>query len=169
VLVATAATLGTAGHAGSLDTVQQISQAITPYLGQVTGKLLFGLGLSGAAVVATIVVTLTAARTLSEVLGSTHSLEHEPHEAPWFYGIYTATLIVGGLIVVSGINLVRLSVAVQVMNALLLPIVLGFLYLLARRLPRPYRLQGAYAVLVGIVIASTVIFGLYSGLSGLWG
>jgi Mn2+/Fe2+ NRAMP family transporter len=169
VLVATAATLGTAGHAGSLDTVQQISQAITPYLGQVTGKLLFGLGLSGAAVVATIVVTLTAARTLSEVLGSTHSLEHEPHEAPWFYGIYTATLIVGGLIVVSGINLVRLSVAVQVMNALLLPIVLGFLYLLARRLPKPYRLQGAYAVLVGIVIASTVIFGLYSGLSGLWG
>jgi Mn2+/Fe2+ NRAMP family transporter len=169
VLVATAATLGTAGHAGSLDTVQQISQAITPYLGQVTGKLLFGLGLSGAAVVATIVVTLTAARTLSEVLGSTHSLEHEPHEAPWYYGIYTATLIVGGLIVVSGINLVRLSVAVQVMNALLLPIVLGFLYLLARRLPKPYRLQGAYAVLVGIVIASTVIFGLYSGLSGLWG
>ena len=169
VLVATAATLGTAGHAGSLDTVQQISQAITPYLGQVTGRLLFGLGLSGAAVVATIVVTLTAARTLSEVLGSTHSLEHEPHEAPWFYGIYTATLIVGGLIVVSGINLVRLSVAVQVMNALLLPIVLGFLYLLARRLPKPYRLQGAYAVLVGIVIASTVIFGLYSGLSGLWG
>jgi Mn2+/Fe2+ NRAMP family transporter len=169
VLVATAATLGNAGHSGSLDTVQQISQAIIPYLGQTTGKLLFGLGLSGAAVVATIVVTLTAARTLSEVLGSTHSLEHEPHEAPWFYGIYTATLIVGALIVVSDVNLVRLSVGVQVMNALLLPIVLGFLYLLARRLPKPYRLQGAYAVLVAIVIGSTVIFGLYSGLSGLWG
>jgi Mn2+/Fe2+ NRAMP family transporter len=169
VLVATAATLGNTGHSGSLDTVQQISQAIIPYLGQTTGKLLFGLGLSGAAVVATIVVTLTAARTLSEVLGSTHSLEHEPHEAPWFYGIYTATLIVGALIVVSDVNLVRLSIGVQVMNALLLPIVLGFLYLLARRLPKPYRLQGAYAVLVAIVIGSTVIFGLYSGLSGLWG
>jgi len=47
--------------------------------------------------------------------------------------------------------------------------VLGFLYLLARRLPKPYRLQGTYAVLVAIVIASTVIFGLYSGLLGLWG
>jgi len=169
VLVATAATLGNAGHSGSLDTVQQISQSIIPYLGKTTGKLLFGLGLSGAAVVATIVVTLTAARTLSEVLGSTHSLEHEPHEAPWFYGIYTATLISGALIVVSGVSLVRLSVGVQVMNALLLPIVLGFLYLLARRLPRPYRLQGTYAVLVAVVIASTVIFGLYSGLAGLWG
>ena len=55
------------------------------------------------------------------------------------------------------------------MNALLLPIVLGFLYLLARRLPKPYRLQGAYAVLVATVITATVIFGVYSGLSGLWG
>jgi hypothetical protein len=47
--------------------------------------------------------------------------------------------------------------------------VLGFLYLLARRLPKPYRLQGAYAVLVATVIATTVIFGVYAGLSGLWG
>jgi hypothetical protein len=51
----------------------------------------------------------------------------------------------------------------------LLPIVLGFLYLLARRLPKPYRLQGAYAVLVATIIAATVIFGVYAGLSGLWG
>lgn len=169
VLIATAATLGKSAQSGSLDTVQQIAQAITPYLGETTGKLLFGLGLSGAAVVATIVVTLTAARTLSEVLGTKHSLEHEPHEAPWFYGIYTVTLIAGALIVVSGVNLVRLSVGVQVMNALLLPIVLGFLYLLARRLPQPYRLQGAYAAVVGTVIATTVIFAVYSGLSGLRG
>ena len=169
VLTATAATLGSAGQSGSLDTVQQIAQAITPYLGQTIGRLLFSLGLSGAAVVATIVVTLTAARTVSEVLGTKHSLEHEPHEAPWFYGIYTATLIAGALIIVSGINLVRLSVGVQVMNALLLPIVLGFLYLLARRLPEPYRLQGAYAALIAIVVAATVIFGVFSAVSGLWG
>jgi hypothetical protein len=55
------------------------------------------------------------------------------------------------------------------MNALLLPIVLGFLYLLARRLPKPYRLQGVYAVIIAIVIILTVIFAVYSGLSGLWG
>jgi len=167
VLIATAATLGSAGQTGSLDTVQQIASAITPHLGETTGKLLFGLGLSGSAVVATIVVTLTAARTLSEVLGVKHSLEHEPHEAPWFYGIYTATLAAGALLIVSGVNLVTLSVGVQVMNALLLPIVLGFLYLLARRLPPPHRLQGLYAWVVAIVIAAAVIFGLYSGIFGL--
>ena len=167
VLIATAATLAGATRSGSLDTVQQIADAITPFLGETTGKLLFGLGLSGSAVVATIVVTLTAARTLSEVLGVRHSLEHEPHEAPWFYGIYTATLIAGGLLIVSGVNLVSLSVGVQVMNALLLPIVLGFLYLLARRLPPPHRLQGFYAVLVAVTIAATVLFGLYSGIAGI--
>jgi Mn2+/Fe2+ NRAMP family transporter len=169
VLIATAATLGGRTQTGALDSVQQIAEAITPYLGETTGKLLFGLGLSGSAMVATIVVTLTAARTLSEVLGVKHSLEHEPAEAPWFYGIYTATLIAGALLIVSGVNLVSLSVGVQVMNALLLPIVLGFLYLLARRLPNPYRLQGAYAVTVAVVIAAAVIFGLYSGVLGLWG
>jgi Mn2+/Fe2+ NRAMP family transporter len=169
VLIATAATLVGTTQSGSLDTVQQIAQAITPYLGETTGKLLFGLGLSGSAMVATIVVTLTAARTLSEVLGVKHSLEHEPLEAPWFYGIYTVTLIAGALLIVSGINLVDLSVGVQVMNALLLPIVLGFLYLLAQRLPEPYRLQGAYAWIVGLVIAAAVVFGLYSAVLGLWG
>jgi NRAMP (natural resistance-associated macrophage protein)-like metal ion transporter len=169
VLVATAATLAGATQSGTLDSVQQIAQALTPYLGETTGKLLFGLGLSGSAVVATIVVTLTAARTLGEVLGVKHSLEHEPHEAPWFYGIYTATLVAGALLVVSGVNLVSLSVGVQVMNALLLPIVLGFLYLLARRLPGPYRLQGLHAVVVATVIAAAVVFGLYAGIAGLWG
>ncbi|HEY2231048.1 MAG TPA: divalent metal cation transporter [Xanthobacteraceae bacterium] len=169
VLIATAATLSGQTYSGALDTVQQIAEAITPFLGEVTGKLLFGLGLAGSALVATIVVTLTAARTLSEVLGAKHSLEHAPAEAPWFYGIYTATLVAGALLIVSGVNLVSLSVGVQVMNALLLPIVLGFLYLLARRLPEPHRLSGVYAVIVAIVIAAAVVFGVYSGISGLWG
>jgi NRAMP (natural resistance-associated macrophage protein)-like metal ion transporter len=169
VLVATAAALYGKTQSGALDTVQQIAEAMTPVLGEVTGKLLFGLGLSGSAVVATIVVTLTAARTLGEVLGVKHSLEHEPHEAPWFYGIYTVTLVAGGLLIMSGVDLVNLSVGVQVMNALLLPVVLGFLYLLALRLPEPHRLRGAYAVIVGVVIAVSVGFAVYSGLFGLWG
>jgi Mn2+/Fe2+ NRAMP family transporter len=169
VLVVTAATLSSTSGLRSLDTVQEIAQAITPYLGDVTGRFLFALGLSGSAVVATIVVTLTAARTVSEVLGVKHYLECEPHEAPWFYGVYTTTLVVGGAVVVSGVNLISLSVGVQVMNALLLPIVLTFLYLLARRLPPHYRLRGIYAAVVAIVIAATAIFGVYAGVVGLSG
>jgi Mn2+/Fe2+ NRAMP family transporter len=169
VLVATAATLGTANADAPLDTVQQIAQAITPFLGERTGKLLFALGMTGSALVATIVVTLTAARTLGELLGVKHSLEHAPREAPWFYGIYTASLVAGALLVASGVNLVSLSVGVQVMNALLLPIVLGFLYLLARRLPGPYRLGGAYAAFVAVIILLSAGFGVYAGIAGLEG
>ena len=166
VLVATAATIGTAREHAALDTVQQIAGAITPFLGTTTGRILFALGMTGSALVATIVVTLTAARTLGEVLGVRHSLAHAPREAPWFYGIYTVSLAAGALLVTSGVNLVSLSVAVQVMNALLLPIVLGFLYLLARRLPEPHRLRGRYAFVVLATIAVTAGFGVYAGLTG---
>jgi NRAMP (natural resistance-associated macrophage protein)-like metal ion transporter len=167
VLIATAATLGKAHTGAALDTVQQIAEAITPFLGEGAGKLLFAMGMIGSALVATIVVTLTAARTMGEVLGVKHSLEHAPREAPWFYGIYTASLVIGGLFVASGVNLVSLSVGVQVMNALLLPIVLGFLYLLARRLPEPHRLKDGYAIVVALAILLSAGFGVFAGIAGI--
>ena len=166
VLIATAATLGKSKTGAALETVQQIAEAITPFLGVGTGKILFAMGMVGSALVATIVVTLTAARTVGELLGVKHSLDHAPLEAPWFYGVYSVALIVGGAIVASGANLVSLSVGVQVMNALLLPIVLGFLFMLARRLPAPHRLQGSYAIVVGTIILIAASFGVYAGLSG---
>jgi Mn2+/Fe2+ NRAMP family transporter len=169
VLVAVAATLGKTSGDHALDTIEEIVGAITPFLGDFAGKLLFGLGMSGAALVAAIVVTLTAARALAEILGARHKLEDKPREAPWFYGAYAAALIACAVVVGSNVNLVALSVGVQVMNALLLPIVLGFLFLLALRLPERYRLKGGYAILSGAIILVTVVFGVYSGVAGLWG
>lgn len=167
VLVAVAAALGGDGTGHALDTVQQIAGAITPVLGQGTGRLLFALGMSGAALVATIVVALTAARSLGEVLGVHHRLDLAPADAPWFYGIFAAVLIAAGLVVAADVDLVSLSVGVQVMNALLLPVVLGFLFLLARRLPEPHRLKGAYALIVGLTIVVTAGFGVYAGIAGI--
>ena len=168
VLVVTAATLGKTGIHAPLDTVQQIADAITPFLGERVGRILFGMGMVGAALVAAIVVTLTAARALGEVLGYRHSLEHTPREAPGFYIAYTLVLVVAAAAVASGANLVSLGIGVQVMNALLLPIVLGFLYLLARRLPEPYRLKDTYARIVAITIAITVLLGVYAGIAGIF-
>ncbi|HUW97431.1 MAG TPA: divalent metal cation transporter [Acidiferrobacter sp.] len=168
VLVATAATIGRTNPNTPLDTVQQIANALTPFLGQNTGRLLFALGMSGAAIVATIVVSLTAARGVGEVMGFKHSLEHRPREAPWFYGIYTTLLILGGVLVASNVNLVSLGVAMEVMNAILLPIVLGFLYLLARRaITGPLRLQGAYAPFVLAIIVITAGFGFFAAINGI--
>ena len=168
VVVACAAALQRGGKAGSLDTVQQIADALTPVLGTAVGRVAFGVGISGAALVAAIVVTLTAARTLGELLGFGHSLDQPMGEAPWFYLAYAAVLVAGAGFIVAGVDVVSLAVGVQVLNALLLPIVLGFLYLLARRLPEPFRLTGAYNAVVAAVMAVTVALGLYAGIAGLW-
>jgi Mn2+/Fe2+ NRAMP family transporter len=150
-----------------LSNVQQIAYAIIPFLGDTVGRLVFAAGITGAALVATVVVCLAAAWGVGEVAGYKRSLEHHPREAPWFYGIFSASLIAGGLLVASGVNLVNLSIAVEVMNALLLPIVLGFLYLLGlKALPDPYRVKGLYAWVLGAVVAVTAGFGVYAGISG---
>lgn len=47
--------------------------------------------MTGAALVAAIVVSLTAAWALGEALGYSHSLRERPRESPWFYGVYTGT------------------------------------------------------------------------------
>jgi Mn2+/Fe2+ NRAMP family transporter len=168
VLVVTAATIGRFGRDVPLNTVQQIADAITPFLGAQAGRVLFGMGMIGAALVAAIVVTLTAARALGEIMGYRHTLENTPREAPWFYAIYTLALAVAAVIVSSGANLISLGVGVQVMNALLLPVVLGFLFLLARRLPEPYRLKGVYARVVGGVIGVTACLGMFAGIAGIF-
>jgi Mn2+/Fe2+ NRAMP family transporter len=168
VLIATAAGLGTRARGISLENVPQIADAFTRVLGGTTGRVLFGLGLAGSALVATIVVTLTAARSLAELLGVNHSLEHAPREAPWFYGVYIVSLGIGAALVASESNLVSVSVGVQVMNALLLPVVLGFLFLLARRLPGTDRLRGPYAAAVLAVIVGTTALGVFSALSGIF-
>jgi Mn2+/Fe2+ NRAMP family transporter len=167
VLIATGATIFKTGGGASLQTVQEIAHAIIPFLGDNVGRVVFAAGMTGAAVVATIVVCLTAAWGMGEVAGYKRSLEDHPFEAPWFYGIFSVSLIGGGVLVASGMNLVALSIGVEVMNALLLPIVLGFLYLLSlKALPEPYKLKGAYAWVVGVVVAITAGFGVYAGISG---
>ena len=167
VLIATAATIGTAAGEHNLDTVQQISESITPFIGNFAGKLLFGIGMTGAAMVATIVVTITAARTFGEVAKVNYGLDYKFRDAPMFYGAYILILIAAAAIVLSGINLVTLSIGVQVINSLLLPFVLGFLFLLAQRLPEPYRLKGTYAIASGVIIFITTAIGVYSGIAGL--
>ena len=170
VLIATGAVLSGGGSGAKLDNVPQIAEALTPSLGYDVGRIVFAIGLAGAALVATVVVSLTAAWGLGEVAGYKRSLEHRPVEAPWFYGVFSVILVAGGVLVTSGADLIKLSVAVQVMNALLLPLVLGFLFLLARKaLTGKHRLSGWYAWVAGTLIAVTSVFGVFAAASGLVG
>ncbi len=163
VLVSTAGVLHGAGRPAPLRDVTQIAHALTPTLGPTYGAALFALGMLGASLVAALVVSLALAWGLGEVAGYRHSLAQPARKAPWFYGTYLAAIAGSAALVLSGLNLVGLSVGVQVMNALLLPIVLGFLFLLAHRaLPHEHRLRGRSAVAVAAVLLLVTAFGIVS-------
>jgi Mn2+/Fe2+ NRAMP family transporter len=167
ILVAAAAAPGhgeASGH--SFDRISEIADTFAAVIGPVAGRVVFALGLTGGALVAAIVVCLTAAWAFGEVLGLRHSLSETPTQAPWFYGAFAAVLFSGAVLVGSGVNLVRLAIGVGVLNALLLPVVLGFLYHLARReLPDDLRLRGIYAATVAIVFTTVALLGLYASIA----
>jgi len=168
VLIAAAATLATHGAKASLSSVGDLSSALTPYLGVGVGRLVFGLGIVGAGLVAAIVASLALAWGLGEVAGYKHSLEHHPLEARWFYSIYALCVVGGCALVAIAPDLVSLNVGVQVMNAFLLPLVLGFLIALATRaLPKGSRLRGWYFWVVVVVSSATCALGVFGGLSGI--
>jgi Mn2+/Fe2+ NRAMP family transporter len=168
VLISAAATLSAHGARPQLNTVGDLSTALTPFLGVGFGRLVFGLGIIGAGMVAAIVASLALAWGLGEVTGYRHSLEDHPLEARWFYAIYALCVVLGCVLVWVAPNLVTLNVGVQVMNALLLPVVLGFLVALAvRALPESVRLKGWYMWVVIAVATATCLLGVFGGLSGI--
>jgi Mn2+/Fe2+ NRAMP family transporter len=145
VLIATAATLGGNGAYHALDSVGEISRTLAPALGAPLARIVFGSGVLGAALVAAIVASLALASGVGEVAGYRHSLEFRPRQAPWFYGVYALAVAGSATLVGSARDLVWLNIGAQVVNALLLPLVLGLLVALAiRALPNEVRVAGAY-------------------------
>ena len=70
----------------------------------------------------------------------------------------------------SGINPMRLSIGVGVLNALFLPIVFAFVFSWrVLELPEPLRLKGWYALVVGVIFMITTALGLYSSIYGVIG
>lgn len=168
VLVAAAALLASSGASAKLHSVGEISKALSPLLGEGVGRLVFSAGVLGASLVAAIVSSLALAWGVGEVAGYRRSLQYRPFEAQWFYGVYAACVVGAAALVWYVPDLVWLNIAAQVLNAFLLPLVIGFLVALAMKvLAEPVRLRGSYLwVMIGI---STIVIamGLFGGVSGL--
>ncbi len=163
VVVALAATAFGARRGAALETVGQIAASLTPALGSGPADALVGAGVLGAALVAALVVSLAGAWGLSEVFGWRHSLNDglNRRNAP-FYLTYSVAHVAGAVLVLASVDLVGLAVDAEVMNALLLPIVLGFLLLLeARALPEAYRMRGWYRWIATGLCLVVMGFGLY--------
>ncbi len=163
VVITVAATIGTHNGEATLQTVGQIASALTPYLGHVGGIVLFGLGMLGAALVAAIVSSLAGAWGLSEVFGWRHTLNERPNRATAkFYITYALAHLIGAALVLGSVDLVNLAVDVEVMNAVLLPIVLGLLLALeSQALPEQWRMRGLRKYITRALCLLVIAFGLY--------
>ena len=163
VVITFAATVWRAGGGSSLNTVSDMASALHPFLGSTTADVLLGAAVLGGALVAAIVVSLAGSWGISEVLGWKHSLDERPNRSnAKFYLVYGAAHVLGAVLVLASVNLVRLAIDVEVLNALLLPVVLGFLLLLERKaLPDAHRMHGTYRVAVTGVCLIVIAFGLY--------
>ncbi|MGD1012499.1 MAG: divalent metal cation transporter [Acidimicrobiales bacterium] len=163
VIITFAATVGIAHPGTTLHTVTEMSAALRPFVGSVGGKVLLATAVLGAALVAALVASLAGAWGISEVFGWAHTLNERPdRKTAKFYITYALAHVIGATLVLTSINLVRLVIDVEVMNALVLPIVVGFLLALeARALPNEYRMHGVRRIFTTGCCLLVILFGLY--------
>jgi Mn2+/Fe2+ NRAMP family transporter len=87
--------------------------------------LLFSAGLFNASIFAACILPLSTAYTVCEGLGFESGVNRKIREAPTFYFLYTALIVLGaGVVLIPGFDLVRMTILSQVLNGMLLPFVL---------------------------------------------
>jgi Mn2+/Fe2+ NRAMP family transporter len=160
IIVATGATLYVGGiH--SIGSAADAAKALEPFAGQYA-ELLFGVGLLGASLLAAAILPIATSYVVAESLGFEKGIGRRTEEAPVFIGLITVMIVISMLVaIVPGVPVISLLIGVQVVNGLLLPINLFFVWRLARseELMGEHRNKGA----VDWVTAATV--GITSTLS----
>jgi Mn2+/Fe2+ NRAMP family transporter len=122
ITVACAATL----FANGLDigTARDAALALRPLAGPYASTL-FALGLLNASVFSAAILPLSTAYVVCEAFGWEAGISHDLKEAPVFFGIYTALIVLGaGIILLPIRSLVQAMMASQTLNGVLLPIIL---------------------------------------------
>jgi len=96
--------------------------------------LLFSAGLFNASIFAACILPLSTAYSVCEGLGFEAGVNKRLREAPIFYFLYTALIVVGaGVILWPKFPLVKMILLSQVLNGVLLPLVLIFMILLINK------------------------------------
>lgn len=125
IIVTAAATL----HAGNvtINTAADAAISLKPLAGEYA-YILFGAGLFGASVMAASILPLSTSYVICEAFGWESGLDNEFGEAPIFYSLYTALIIIGaGAITFLNVNLVKVMLISQVVNGILVPVILIFI------------------------------------------
>jgi Mn2+/Fe2+ NRAMP family transporter len=131
IIIATGATLYISG-VHSIGSAADAAKALKPLAGQYA-ELLFGIGLLGASLLAAAILPIATSYVVAESLGFEKGIGRRSAEAPVFMGLITGMIVVSTLVaMVPGVPVISLLVGVQVVNGLLLPINLFFVWRLAR-------------------------------------
>ncbi|MFM7243066.1 MAG: NRAMP family divalent metal transporter [Planctomycetaceae bacterium] len=131
IAVACAATLHQAGIRA--DSAEDVAVSLEPLAGRFA-TVLFGGGLLGAAVLAAAVVPIATAYSVAEGIGAPASLGLDAHRFHAFYAVFVGlTVAAVSVVAIPGLPLFPLMVASQVVNAVLLPLHVVALVLLAGR------------------------------------
>src|SRR5262252_2729255 len=132
IIVACAATLWVHGFR-DIRYAADAAAALKPLAGQYA-YILFAVGLFNASLFAASILPLSTAYTVCEGLGFESGIGQKFGEAPFFYWLYTALIVAGGAVVlIPGLQLVKIAVLSQVVNGVVLPFVLIFMLLLINK------------------------------------
>jgi NRAMP (natural resistance-associated macrophage protein)-like metal ion transporter len=150
-----------------LNDVGDIAQALAPTFGLTLSQVLVSLGFVGGSISGAFVVALAAAWAVCEAgqWDNRFSLDSSFKDSPVFYSSFIAVIVVGVLVLLSGVDVIRLNVYIELMDALLMPMAIGFLYALATgpQCPEGIRVTGLHKGLLAIVFTLCTIFALGSG------
>jgi Mn2+/Fe2+ NRAMP family transporter len=125
IIVACAATLYVNGI--HIDTAQDAAVALEPLAGK-WASILFAVGLLNASLFSASILPLATAYYICEAFGFEAGLDKSWDEAPAFYWLYTALVIIGALfILIPDMPLVQVMLWSQVINGVLLPFILLYM------------------------------------------
>jgi NRAMP (natural resistance-associated macrophage protein)-like metal ion transporter len=132
IIVACAATLFASGNHDIKDAVDA-AYALKPLAGQYA-SILFAAGLFNASLFAASILPLSTAYTVCEGLGFESGVDKKFGEARFFYWLYSILIAAGaGLILLPRFPYIKIIIASQVLNGIVLPFVLIFMLLLINK------------------------------------
>jgi NRAMP (natural resistance-associated macrophage protein)-like metal ion transporter len=170
IVVACAATLHLNGIRDISDAAEA-AVALKPLAGQFA-SLLFAVGLVNAALLSAAILPLATTYNICEGLGFESGLDKKFSEAPVFYSVYTALIVLGAAIVlVPNMPLIKLMLLSQVANGILLPFVLYYMLRLVNRtdLMGKYKNSGmanAIAITTSVVMVILTVAMIWTSVRG---
>jgi Mn2+/Fe2+ NRAMP family transporter len=124
IIVACAATLYDPSAPPVITDAAQVAAALKPLAGAFSGQL-FAFGLLIASIFASVILPVATAFMVCEAFGFEAGIDKKWKEAPQFYWLYTAIIVIGaGIILIPRAPLVAISLFSQELNGILLPVVL---------------------------------------------